>query len=474
MTSTLSLPISTNINVVASISTDKTSPYYTKKNLNEEAGSFLTQATMLVYDDILRFQDATPRSNILATIITPKQKTSIYGAIKRICQPMYGVSTSQYYDETYFNLLKGYIGSYFYKKYDWFNTNEKLNIFEFAALNLGNIPYQIGDIFVEGESIREAYTDYAEQAMGVFKAWQDSHGENAFIVRDELKGKIVELQLYNETLHEDGSSTQLENGPIVWVGFNDNGNIVVYDVDPALPTGKTADMSNFRYDTFEGNILWFMDELVGMESDWRQNAKPDPTPSNPNPTAYGYVQLTEPAVTTKAISLYKQKLARFNARKNSRNWKPFGIPAGTEIPIPSWLSLMEKTVINGSYKHISQMNILSYDEMLALALVHMHYGKVTKDADWVELETGSVEAAKRIYLRDHHSAVGGATDQDTLDRLNTDRGGFFQIHYKQAPSITAKVMEYTPVGVAATAILEQIKKSRYQGVIDTVKSWFGW
>jgi hypothetical protein len=35
-------------------------------------------------------------------------------------------------------------------------------------------------------------------------------------------------------------------------------------------------------------------------------------------------------------------------------------------------------------------------------------------------------------------------------------------------------MEYTPVGVLATAILEQIKKSRYQKVIDTVKSWFGW
>ncbi|WP_340155507.1 hypothetical protein, partial [uncultured Winogradskyella sp.] len=28
----------------------------------------------------------------------------------------------------YFNLLKGYVGSYFYKEYDWFNTDQDLNI----------------------------------------------------------------------------------------------------------------------------------------------------------------------------------------------------------------------------------------------------------------------------------------------------------------------------------------------------------
>ncbi len=457
MTSTVQTPAATNVNVVASISTDKTSPYYTKKNLNEKPGSFLTQATMLVYDDILRFQDAVPQTNILTTL-TPKQKNSIYFAIKRIYEPMYGKgsSSTELDDETYFNYLKGYVGSFFYKEYDWWNKDDDLGWGEFILINGGNALYQVFDMIFEGETVTEAFTDLIEQGKGTFHA-----ALNKKDIRDELKGKTAKLHLYNDDMSE---------GPIVWVGFDDNGNVVVYNVDPGASTGKTADISNFRYDTFEGNILWFMDELVGMESDWRQNASPGIAGN----TAYGYVQFTEPAVTTKAISLYKQKLARFNARKNSRNWKPFGIPAGTEIPIPSWLLLMEKTVTNGSYKHISQMNILSYDEMLALALINMHYGKITEDSDWVELGTGSVEAAKRIYLRDHHAALGGATDQDTLDRLNTDGGGFFQIHYKQAPSITAKVMEYTPVGVAATAILEQIKKSRYQKVIDTVKSWFGW
>ena len=294
MASTVSLSAATNINVVASVSTDITSPYYTKKNLNEKPGSFLTQATILVYDDILRFQKST--------------------------------------------------------------------------------------------------------------------------------------------------------------------------------SNPTADITNFVYDQFAGNILWFMDEVVGMESDWIQNNSPGIAGN----TAYGYVQFTEPAVTTKAISLYKQKLDRFNVRKDTRDWQPYGIPKGTTIPVPIWLSLMEKTVINGSYKHISQMNILSYDEMLALALINMHYGKITKDSDWVELGIGSVEAAKRIYLRDHHAELGGTTDQDTLDRLNTDGGGFFQIHYKKAPTIAQKVMELTPAVTLAKAILASIRESRYAKHIDTVKGWFGW
>ena len=49
-------PKSTRINVEAAVSTDKLNPYYTKRNLNEKPGSFLKEATMLVYDDILRFQ----------------------------------------------------------------------------------------------------------------------------------------------------------------------------------------------------------------------------------------------------------------------------------------------------------------------------------------------------------------------------------------------------------------------------------
>ena len=162
--------------------------------------------------------------------LTEKQKTSIYGAIKKIYEPMYGRGSSSTVldDEPYFNLLKGYVGAYFYKDNDWFNTDDKVNFFEYSVLVLANAVYQIIDAIFTDETLSEAYDDYVEQGMGVYKAWQDSYGENAFIVRDELKGKIVELQLHDETPAADGSGTQLVNGPIVFVGFDNDGKLAVY------------------------------------------------------------------------------------------------------------------------------------------------------------------------------------------------------------------------------------------------------
>jgi len=163
--------------------------------------------------------------------LTEKQKTSIYGAIKKIYEPMYGRGSSSTVldDEPYFNLLKGYVGAYFYKDNDWFNTDDKVNFFEYSVLVLANAVYQIIDAIFTDETLSEAYDDYVEQGMGVYKAWQDSYGENAFIVRDELKGKIVELQLHDETPAADGSGTQLVNGPIVFVGFDNDGKLAVYE-----------------------------------------------------------------------------------------------------------------------------------------------------------------------------------------------------------------------------------------------------
>ena len=51
MASTVSTPVATNINRVAT-----TTEYSQKSNLTESSGSYLTEATVLVYDDILRFQ----------------------------------------------------------------------------------------------------------------------------------------------------------------------------------------------------------------------------------------------------------------------------------------------------------------------------------------------------------------------------------------------------------------------------------
>ena len=78
-------------------------------NSGARAGSYLTAATYLVYDDILRAQNSTPKIDLIDGL-TPAQKKAVYHGIKTIYQPLYGVSSSPYYDETYFNLLKGYVG----------------------------------------------------------------------------------------------------------------------------------------------------------------------------------------------------------------------------------------------------------------------------------------------------------------------------------------------------------------------------
>ena len=164
--------------------------------------------------------------NILQSL-TPKQKNSIYFAIKRIYEPMYGKGTNSTIldDETYFNYLKGYVGSFFYKEYDWWNTDDDLGWGEFILINGGNALYQVFDMIFEGESITEAFKDLIQQGKGTFDA-----ALNKSDIRDELKGKTIKLQLYNDDMSE---------GPIVWVGFDKNGDVVVWEKEEGAGTEIT-------------------------------------------------------------------------------------------------------------------------------------------------------------------------------------------------------------------------------------------
>ena len=62
-----------------------------------------------------------------------------------------------------------------------------------------------------------------------------------------------------------------------------------------------AALAAFDFDNFAGNVLWLMDELVGVESDWIQNA----SPGIKDNTAYGYVQFTKDSVATTLIQAGK-------------------------------------------------------------------------------------------------------------------------------------------------------------------------
>jgi len=157
----------------------------------------------------------------LVSTLTYKQKNSIYFAIKRIYEPMYGKGSNSTVldDETYFNYLKGYVGSFFYKEFPWWNKDDDLSWIEFIGINAGNAVYQLFDIIFERESIKEAFTDLIEQGKGTWDA-----ASNKSDIRDELKGKTTELQIWDEV-----GSEQLSEGPIVWVGFDEDGDIVVYE-----------------------------------------------------------------------------------------------------------------------------------------------------------------------------------------------------------------------------------------------------
>jgi len=229
-----------------------------------------------------------------------------------------------------------------------------------------------------------------------------------------------------------------------------------------------AQLDAFDFNNFAGNVLWFMDELVGMESDWDSKAEPDPTPSNPLPTAYGYVQFTEKTVP-EAVQRYINHLNNFNARKNARNWLPWAYAIGTVMLTPDWLTTLKVAIDNGTYVHKTNLDALTYDQVIALAFVHIHKG-TSKDINFVLLADGDVTAAKEIYTVNWHTNPDAAT----LLRLNVTDGGFFKVHYVPAKSLVQKVISLSPVFLLATTILEELESSKYGDTIKKIKSFFGY
>jgi hypothetical protein len=230
----------------------------------------------------------------------------------------------------------------------------------------------------------------------------------------------------------------------------------------------TANVSNFNYNEFEGNVLWFMDELVGIESDWKKDA----SPGIKGNTAYGYVQFTEDSVET-AVNRYIGHLERFNKRRKTRDWTPFGYPLGTRMKTPKWIRKLDGdingrltgTMMTYDYNHEKNIAELTYDQILALAFVHLH-SKKSKDSNFVLLAKGDITAAKDLYKNNHHTNP----DEATLNRLT----GFFKVWAKKAPSHDAKSMPVSPPTESAFSDLITLTSETFTKVVNTVKSWFGW
>jgi hypothetical protein len=131
---------------------------------------------------------------------------------------------------------------------------------------------------------------------------------------------------------------------------------------------------------------------------------------------------------------------------------------------PFWLTQL--TIKNGiGAANDFMMNGLSYDEMLALAFVHLH-SKDSKDSNFVLLAEGDIDASKEIYSNNHHTNPDAAT----LLRLNVTNGGYFKIH---KPSLVTKVLELSPAALLATSLLAELKTSRYSDLTKKIKTSFG-
>jgi len=220
-----------------------------------------------------------------------------------------------------------------------------------------------------------------------------------------------------------------------------------------------AELDDFKYHAFEGNVLWFMDELVGIESDWKKNA----SPGIKDNTAYGYVQFTEDSVET-AVNRYINHLERFNERRGKRDWSPYGVPLGYFVT-PFFVSNLKKKIDDGTYNHKDDLDALTYDQQLALAFVHLH-SKKSKDSNFRLLSFGNRTAATVIYTRNHHTNP----DQSTLNRLV----GFFTVHYKTAQQTDIRLKDVLPGALLADSILKELKTSRFAGIIQSIKARFGW
>jgi len=254
--------------------------------------------------------------------------------------------------------------------------------------------------------------------------------------------------------------------------FLTQATVLVYDDILRFQKGPSgyftaAEIADFDYDEFAGNVLWFMDELVGMESDWIKTASPGITGN----TAYGYVQFTVDTVET-AVNRYLGHIERFNDRKDIRGWQPWGVPKGSEMITPLWLIRLNAQIKAGTYKHEYELNKLTYDQTVALAFVHLHSAAVSKDSNFRLLSKGDVTAAKTIYSKNHHTNPDAAT----LLRLNVTNGGFFRIHYVPATTIIS-VVKSMPISQSAHLLydmtVKEIINSKYKDVVNKIKSWFG-
>ena len=165
---------------------------------------------------------------------------------------------------------------------------------------------------------------------------------------------------------------------------------LVYDDILRFNKGGVMNTTTFNHSRFASNMLWWIDNLSGMESEWTQDALNTDKEGN---TAYGYTQITEDSLPT-ALNRYTNHIDRYNERHE-------------DISYPEWV-VNSKKYLDEGLTHIEIIDMLSYDQVCALTIVHAH-SKNTDDHNWVKIQDADAVAAKSVYSKGHHTKPDAAT-----------------------------------------------------------------
>jgi len=162
---------------------------------------------------------------------------------------------------------------------------------------------------------------------------------------------------------------------------------------------------NFDFANYKAGVLWWADNVAGMESDWKKYAKNIPQSGQKATTAYGYTQITEATLQT-MIELWDNAVERYNRSAGKRRWTPMTTLSNfnDKKEVPQWVKNLK-----GVKDHIKAIDQLSYDQILALTIIHARYR--TNDEDWIALQDGNEKSCKTLYDYGHHTAPDAATEK---------------------------------------------------------------
>jgi len=438
---TLTLPSAHSMNAVYPIAmpTATSSEYYTKTvNLKETAGSFLAEATMLVYDEILRYQRDVEFTHGLdegqlaafdydafeANVLwfmdelvgiesewikdAENPETGAYGYVQFLDVDSVETAVNRYrYHIEKFNTRRSGFGYTRSQTIDLWFPPIKTDTYDLSIADIPDIKALPSNTITDANLLMNESTLLLTSVKGVEtqKYYEYSISTNS----DGTLGD-ASIDMVNQTYGDTGVGDEL------YSFFMSNVSLeVLGQIQYAFQNEKYDDLEKlgFLYSDLDTDYKTNSSMWEGSEFDDSKVKK-----------VGGY--WTYPAYTTE-FGLEIPIKTTYTA-STKRDWNPRGYSDGSRMEYPEWLITLERkvnsqligTVVYPSvYEHKADLALLTYDEMVALAFVNLHREE-SKDYNFVQLAKGDVAAAKEIYSKNHHTNP----DAKTLARMEL----FFQIH----------------------------------------------